>query len=334
MTGAGAGDRAFHGGDIAWAEREFGPVSGPWLDLSTGINPQPYPIGTPPAKAWTRLPDSAAEAGLADAAAACYGAPGADCVAAAPGSQMAIQLLPRLRPKARVAVIGPTYGEHAPSWRAAGHDVVETDEAALDGDWDVVVLTNPNNPDGRVISTGRIAALADRIGPAGGWVVVDEAFCDVAPEISAASRVVIPGLVVLRSFGKFFGLAGLRLGFVLAAPGLAADIRAALGPWPVSGVAGDIARRALRDTAWIEATRARLKDQADGLDRVLQDAGFGVIGGTTLFRLAEHADGAAIFRRLAAAGILARHFPDHPTWLRFGLPGADAMDRLRRALAS
>ncbi len=325
----------FHGGDIAWAEREFGPPAEPWIDLSTGINPWPYPLDTPPADAWTRLPDSAAEARLLAAAAACYGAPGPECVVATPGSQMAIQLLPRLRPPGRVAVVGPTYGEHAPAWRAAGHDVAEADDAALDGDWDVVVLTNPNNPDGRMSVPDHIAACAGRIGPDGGWVVVDEAFADVAPEISVASRTGAPGLVVLRSFGKFFGLAGLRLGFAIDAPVLAAEIRTALGPWAFSGLAGDVAARALADTAWIEATRKRLAEEAAQLDGVLQGAGLKVIGGTTLYRLAAHADAAGIFRRLAEAGILARHFPDRPDRLRFGLPGdAKAMARLQSVLAS
>lgn len=325
----------FHGGDIAWAEREFGPPAEPWIDLSTGINPWPYPLGTPPEDAWTRLPDSAAEARLLAAAAACYGAPGPECLAAAPGSQMAIQLVPRLRPPGRVAVVGPTYGEHAPAWRAAGHDVAETDDAALDGDWDVVVLTNPNNPDGRVSDPEHIAACAGRIAAGGGWVVVDEAFADTAPQISVVSCTGAPGLVVLRSFGKFFGLAGLRLGFVIAAPALAAEIRTAMGPWAFSGVAGDIAARALADTAWIEAMRAKLADQAARLDDVLQGAGFEVIGGTTLYRLAAHADAAGMFRRLAANGILVRHFPDRPDRLRFGLPGGgDAMARLQSVLAS
>ncbi len=337
MTG---GERVFHGGDIAWAEREFGPPPAPWLDLSTGINPFPYPVGTPPIEAWARLPDSAMEAGLLDAAAACYGAPGADHVVAAPGTQMVIQLLPRLRRPARVAVVGPTYGEHAPSWRAAGHHVAEIDAmtldgGALDGDWDVVVLTNPNNPDGRLTAPDDIAALARRIGPGGGWVVVDEAFCDVAPEISVAAHVDAAGLVVLRSFGKFFGLAGLRLGFALAAPALAGKIRAALGPWAFSGVAGDIARRALGDAGWIEAMRTRLGDAADRLDGVLREAGIEAIGGTALFRLAADADAPEIFRHLATDGILVRHFPDQPTWLRFGLPGDDAArERLQRALES
>ncbi len=329
------GKAVFHGGDIASAEREFGAPSEPWIDLSTGINPSPYPVGPPPAAAWTRLPDSAAEARLLTAAARYYGASGADCVVATPGSQMAIQLLPRLRPPGRVAVIGPTYGEHEPCWRAAGHHVAAVDEAALDGDWDVVVMTNPNNPDGRVIAPDRIEACAARLAPGGGWVVVDEAFCDVMPQVSLAPRSHMPGLVVLRSFGKFFGLAGLRLGFVLAAPALAAEFRAAMGPWAFSGIAGDVAGRALVDGEWIAATQHRLGEESARLDAALIAAGLKIIGGTMLYRLARHADAEGIFRRLASYGILVRSFPDHPEWLRFGLPGGDgAMARLQRALAA
>jgi cobalamin biosynthetic protein CobC len=212
--------------------------------------------------------------------------------------------------------------------------VAEAGADALEGDWDVVVLTNPNNPDGRLTAPGRIVKAAGRMAARGGWVVVDEAFADVAPEHSVAAHVEMTGLIVLRSFGKFFGLAGLRLGFALAAPALAADIRTALGPWPFSRPAGAVAIEAFGDAAWIAATGARLADAAQRLDRVLISSGFTVPGGTALFRLAEHADANHIFRHLAGAGILARHFPDRPDRLRFGLPGADeAVERLQAALA-
>jgi len=208
------------------------------------------------------------------------------------------------------------------------------DETALDGDWDVLVLTNPNNPDGRVIAPDRIKACAARLGADGGWVVVDEAFCDVMPEVSLAPGCHMKGLVVLRSFGKFFGLAGLRLGFVLAQPELAAEVRAAMGPWAFSGIAGDIAERALADGEWIRATRRRIGEDAARLDLALSAAGLEIIGGTALYRLARHEDAERIFRRLASRGILVRCFPDHPEWLRFGLPGDhEAMARLQRALA-
>lgn len=324
----------FHGGELGLLAARFPDAPRPWIDLSTGINPWPYPVPALPDAAWQRLPGHAETQRLLAAAAACYGAPGPDHVAAAPGSQALIQLLPRLRPAGRVAVLGPTYGEHEACWRAAGHAVERLAGAAPDGEasgWDVVVTVNPNNPDGRRLDPAGLERLRAALAARGGWLVVDEAFADVAPDIAMAGAAGRPGLIVLRSFGKFFGLAGLRLGFALAAPALRARIEAALGPWAVSGPAIAIATAALADEAWIAATRQRLAAAAARLDGVLAGAGLELLGGTALFRLARGGD--ELFDRLGRAGILARHFPDHPGLLRLGLPPDEAaFGRLQAAL--
>jgi cobalamin biosynthetic protein CobC len=291
-------------------------------------------VGEIAAEAWSFLPQASAEAGLRDAAARCYGAPGAECVVAAPGSQALIQLLPRLRSPARVAVLGPTYGEHAMCWQAAGHDVAIIADDGIDGAWDVVVLTNPNNPDGAARDPAMLDEIADRLARRGGWLVVDEAFADVAPGLSLAGSADRPGRIVLRSFGKFFGLPGLRLGFALAPPELAGRIAAALGPWAVSVPAIEVGARALDDAAWIAATSDRLAAAARRLDDALGNVGLRVVGGTALFRLVEHPNAGALFQALGEHGILVRHFPDRPDRLRFGLPADDAaFARLADALA-
>lgn len=325
-----------HGGDLDGARAAFAGAPEPWIDLSTGINPWPYPVPTLSADAWTRLPSSAAEEGLRAAAAAHYGAPSAGHVAAASGSQALIQLLPRLRAPGMVAVLGPTYAEHAACWAAAGHRVTETaspDE--LEGD--VLVVVNPNNPDGRVLPADALLALAARQSARGGWLVVDEAFADPDPGASVAAAVGtapgMEGLLVLRSFGKFFGLAGLRLGVALAAPGMAEALRAAVGPWAVSGPALEVAMGALSDEEWISATRARLAREADALDRLLSESGLTVLGGTPLFRLAASARAPDLYGALGRAGILVRRFERRNDWLRFGLPpDAAAAARLRAVL--
>ncbi len=325
----------FHGGDLAWAEHRFGRPSEPWIDLSTGINPWPYPTDLISDEPWRRLPDGAASARLSEIAARYYGAPGADTVVPAPGTQMLIQWLPRLRPPSRVAVVSPTYSEHAKSWKAAGHELIEVADIGGAASADVVVITNPNNPDGRVFRPDELNHLADRLASNGGWLVVDEAFADTASGISLVGSVTGPGRILLRSFGKFFGLAGLRLGFALASPDLADALRASLGPWSVSGPAIEIGCRALADSEWIDATRTRLAEAARDLDALLASASLRVIGGTTLFRLAAHPRAPDLFERLGRAGILVRSFPDHPTWLRFGLPADQAATRrLRTALES
>lgn len=329
------GEAILHGGDLDAARAAFPGAPDPWLDLSTGINPRPYPLPPLTAEAWTRLPGRGEEAGLCHAAARFYGAPSADHVAAAPGSQALIQLLPRLRPPGTVAVLGPTYAEHAQAWALAGHRVrmaARPDELA---DADVAVVVNPNNPDGRILSRETLTALAARRHAAGGWLVVDEAFAEVTPAASIAPLAATPGLVVIRSFGKFFGLAGVRLGFVLAAPALAGMVRAAVGPWAVAGPALTIGTAALNDDAWAQDTRRWLESAAQRLDALLAGAGLAVVGGTSLFRLIEDGRAPEFYARLGRAGILVRRFADHPARLRFGLPAdSEGERRLRLALAA
>jgi cobalamin biosynthetic protein CobC len=317
-----------HGGGLARAMARFG-AGADWLDLSTGINPWPYPVPALAPGAWQRLPDEDALAGLKYAARGFYGAAPDAPIAAAPGSQALIQLLPQLIPPTEVAIVGPTYAEHARCWRLAGHSVIETSEP--DGAMPVVVVVNPNNPNGRIWPAERLRALAAERAARGGLLVVDEAFAEVAaPTVQAAG---MPGLVALRSFGKFFGLAGLRLGFALGPAALVERIEDALGPWAVSGPALAIGSAALADAGWAAATRCRLKAAAAALDAVLARAGFEPAGGTDLYRLAHRADAAAVFERLGKAHILVRNFAERPEWLRFGLPpDAAALARLERAL--
>ncbi|AWB08260.1 threonine-phosphate decarboxylase (plasmid) [Azospirillum humicireducens] len=335
--GAGEGGVLLHGGDLDGARTAFPAAPEPWVDLSTGINPWPYPLPAVPPQAWTRLPGRAEEEALRVAAAACYGAPLAELVAAASGSQALIQLLPRLLPPGRVAVIEPTYAEHARCWSLAGHEVrsVEGTDIPITDAVDVLVMVNPNNPDGRLLPPERLLELAAAQAARGGWLVVDEAFADMEPEQSVARFAGRPGLVVLRSFGKFFGLAGLRLGIALAPAGLARALRDAAGPWAVSGPGLSIATAAFADGEWIARTRGKLDDAMARLRRLLSDAGLTVVGGTALFCLIEDRRAPDLYRALGEAGILVRRFDRRQDWLRFGLPGPEeAWQRLGVALGS
>ena len=323
-----------HGGSLAWAEARFGQPGAGWLDLSTGINPRPYPAPAPSGATQARLPEPAELDALNRAAAAHFGAPATAPITAGPGTQTLIQWLPRLIPPASVRVVGPTYGEHARAWAGAGHRVsmaVEPEDDNSPGT--VIVVVNPNNPDGRVFGRERLARLARRQAAENGLLIVDEAFADADPETSLAPLAGEDGLVILRSFGKFFGLAGLRLGFALAPRRLAAGLADALGPWAVSGPAIAAARMAYSDSIWIGETRDRLCRETEALACLLRDSGLDIIGGTSLFQLAESETAPGIFAALAERGILCRHFRDHPRWLRFGLPGDDeAARRLASAL--
>jgi cobalamin biosynthetic protein CobC len=314
-----------HGGGLIAARRRYPNAPEPWIDLSTGINPVAYPIPPLPADAFARLPEPETLAALEAAAATAYGARDPAMVVAAPGTQSLIHLLPRLIPARRVAVVGPTYAEHAAAWALAGCAVATVATPAQAGDADVVVLCNPNNPDGRLHAPASLAA-------ARGSLVVDEAFADLDGE-SLVPALPRDGVVVLRSFGKTYGLAGIRLGFAVTTPSLAGRIREALGPWAVSGPAMLIGTLALADTAWRQAAAARLAEDAQHLDALLAGAGCSVLGGTRLFRLVAHDNAVALADRLGQAGILVRGFQDRPHWLRFGIPtGETAWRRLGSAL--
>lgn len=318
-----------HGGGLRAATRQHGIALQDWLDLSTGIAPYGWEIPSMPASVWRRLPEPGD--GLEQAAQHYYGAAGVLPVA---GSQAAIQALPRLRRHARVGIISPCYAEHAEAWRRQGHELIELEEgtaaAALER-LDVLVVVNPNNPTGQLISTARLlqwhAALAVR----GGWLVVDEAFIDCTPQHSLTAHSALPGLVVLRSFGKFFGLAGVRLGFVLAEDQLLRTLEALLGPWSVSGPTRWLGSLLLADTDGQQRQRTRLAHDGQRLATLLSEQGLPASGGCALFQTLRTTSAAALHEHLAGAGILTRLL--RPDGLRFGLPGEECgWDRLAQAL--
>ncbi|WP_159728021.1 threonine-phosphate decarboxylase CobD [Methylosinus sp. Ce-a6] len=325
-----------HGGRLDLAQARFPEAPEPWIDLSTGVSPYPYPFPPLAPEVFTRLPDVAALAALERIAAGAYRAGSQALVVAGAGTQAFIQWLPRIRPAARVAVLGLTYEEHPAAWRAAGASVAHAQSLEELSAAEVGVVVNPNNPDGRLAPAGALAEIARRMAAKGGLLVVDEAFADfLAPEASLASFAGEPGLVLLRSFGKAYGLPGVRLGFALCEAEMAERLRASLGPWSVAGPALAIGAAALADAAWLAARGAQLARDAARLDALLAAAGFEIIGGVALFRLARHAAADRWFAHLARRGILTRRFGERPDRLRFGLPAAQAAwERLERALES
>ena len=321
-----------HGGRLRQAARQCGIPLGDWLDLSTGLAPRPWTLPELPVSAWARLPED--DDGLAETAAACYGAPHALPVA---GSQAAIQALPELRAACRVGILEPCYGEHAHAWGLAGHEVLRLPVEQLDAHvdrLDVLVLANPNNPSGQRFSIAQLLAWHARLNVRGGWLLVDEAFMDGTPERSLAAATGRRGLIVLRSFGKFFGLAGIRLGFVLAESVLLARLNERLGPWTVSGPARALVLHAL-GAGQAEARAAWAADlQAQGrrLESLLRRHRLPPEGGTPLFQWVRTEQAAQLHEALARRGILVRLFTQ-PVSLRFGLPPDEAgWQRLASAL--
>jgi cobalamin biosynthetic protein CobC len=318
--------RIWHGGDLDEARRLFPGAPEPWIDLSTGINPIPYPMPPLPPSSFERLPSPAAQRALEQAAAEAYGVPSAATVVAAPGTQVLISLLPALHPQSRVAVLGPTYAEHAHAWRSAGHEVSEVISLDQAVDADVVVLVNPNNPDGRTLDRETLLELAGLLRQRDGWLMVDEAFADFEGDETLVA--VLPrNAVVLRSFGKTYGLAGIRLGFAIAPESTATRLRTALGPWAVSGPAIDVGRQALEDREWRTAAKQARAADARRLDALLMPLSSQPPRGTSLYRLMESRKAPELFSHLGRHGIWVRRFQYNPDLLRFGLPATEVIWR-------
>lgn len=310
-----------HGGKVREAAARYGIPVEDWLDLSTGINPNGWPVPEAPPSCWSRLPED--DDGLEQAARDYYDTRHVLPVA---GSQAAIQALPRLRTRSRVAVLDPGYAEHACAWRRAGHAVMSTSVEALDqavAKTDVLVLIHPNNPTGARFPVEQLLDWHARLAARGGWLIVDEAFMDVTPEHSLCAYSVRPGLIVLRSLGKFFGLAGARVGFVCAQTSLLAQLHSLFGPWSVSTPARWIATTALTDRAWQDAARQRLGTDGVRLQALLTRHRLHPYGGCALFQWVRMPHARELHDTLAREGILTRLFSE-PPGLRFGLPGTEA----------
>lgn len=321
-----------HGGRLLVAVKRYGLPREHWLDLSTGINPVAWEGAPVPTSSWNRLPEE--EDGLEEVAASYYGSPRALAIG---GSQAAIQALPRLRARSRVGVLALSYNEHAYGWKSAGHEVmslaVEDFAAAIDR-LDVAIVCNPNNPTGNRFAPAELLDWHERLSRRGGWLVVDEAFADSTPDISLSRFVDREGLVVLRSLGKFFGLAGARVGFVLSEATLLNALKEWLGPWTIAGPSRWVAHGALTDQKWHGATRLRLRRDSQRLSDLLTRHGLKPAGGCDLFQWVRHARAEDIHQALAKQGILTRPFSAVPS-LRFGLPGEDqSWSRLETALGT
>jgi cobalamin biosynthesis protein CobC len=321
-----------HGGRLLHAARTYGIAPADWLDLSTGISPLAWPVPPLPASCWQRLPED--DDGLTEVACAYYGAPQLLPVA---GSQAAIQALPLLRQSSRVGVISPGYNEHAHAWRRAGHAVESLPAATLlqqAEHFDVIVLIHPNNPGGERFHRDDLLACHDMLAAGGGWLVVDEAFMDATPADSLCGESHREGLVVLRSSGKFFGLAGARAGFVAAHAALLQALRDQLGPWTLSGPTRFVLKHALADRQWQASARDWLRAGSARLALTLSCHGLVPTAGCDFFQWWRDERAETVHVALARQGILTRLF-ETPASLRFGLPGDDeAFRRLDRALQS
>lgn len=324
----------FHGGDLTDAGQRYGTQAPAWVDLSTGINPTPYPIPDITSAAWHRLPAAELETNLLKSARNYYNLSDNAALIAAAGTQSLIQILPYLKDPTEVAIITPTYAEHQICWQRAGHRITECNSLTdVPDTCTIVILVAPNNPTGTVYDIDDLTELSKKLPPRGGLLVIDEAFMDVSPDYSFGSALPGTGVIVLKSFGKFFGLAGVRLGFAAGDHNLITQLKDRLGPWAVSGVAMEVALKAFNDTRWITQTRNRLAADRKRLENMLSKAHLTVLGGTDLFSYVRAEQALQMYEHLCQNHILIRPFANTPDKLRFGHPAsANDWDRLAEAL--
>jgi len=321
-------DDFLHGGMLDVMKEKFPKVQTSWIDLSTGINPWPYPVKDISPAAIHHLPTHAAYHACQEAMADAIKAPFKSLLLAA-GSEILIRLLPTVLTSKRVAVLSPTYSDHLHVWQAAGCDVLQVaDPLKYLGEADTVVICNPNNPDGRIFDPPVLETARAELAGRGGWLIVDEAYADLDPSYSLARQGGAPGVIILRSLGKFYGLAGLRLGAMIAPPEICKKMSERLGVWNVSGPSLQLGTQAYRDLAWQNATRERLVAARERLDKILKIVQPKMITGTNLFRYVEHEQAPRLWQHLANNGIYVRRFANRAAYLRFGLP-ADILAETR-----
>nr|WP_321444621.1 threonine-phosphate decarboxylase CobD [uncultured Cohaesibacter sp.] len=326
-----------HGGDLSAAMAKYGGTRDEWLDMSSGINQRTYPFDGPRAIADIgALPNQGDLVECLAAARAAYKVPDEVSVVASPGTQSLIQAMPvLLGTNQSCLILGPTYSEHQRAMSRAGVDVAMVEEMPKEFfPGDCLLVVNPNNPNGRKLSPDELVDIAAKLQKQRGLLIVDEAFADLTPEISVVDRLSdMPNVVVLRSFGKFFGLGGLRLGFLVGHEVHISKIRDMLGPWAVSTPALRIGRQALLDVEWQDEQRRNLIDFADKLDAILKKRGYYVAGGTPLFRLVMKENARELHEKLAEQKIWTRVFDYNPDYIRFGVPtDEDMLERIDAAL--
>lgn len=322
-----------HGGGLDAAIRKFGGGPRNWLDLSTGINPFSYPVSEISGDCWQRLPGSGAENEVIEAARDYYSVPAEADIIIANGTQALIECLPLAFSSHVSAVLDPTYGEHAHVWEKRGNRVGRFSTLNdLPDDCSLATIVNPNNPDCRVFGRGEMLGIAATLANNNGILIVDEAFCDCMPEQSLVPE--LPeNAIVLKSFGKFFGLAGMRLGFAVGHKAILEKLRLQIGPWSVSGPALAIGAQALGSADWVRSMRAKLLEESNLMAQTVRSAGLDVEGVNPLFIYIKHEKAIMLYEHLAQSHILVRYFPDRPTFLRFGLcRDGSERDRLRAAL--
>ena len=324
------------------ARRCFPSAPEPFLDLSTGINPHPYPLAPIDPARLARLPEPEELSRLQAVAARAYGVVDPDMVVATPGTQIAISLLPHLLGCSRAVILSPTYAEHAAAWSHAGRPVeaaagLEAFERGAMLPGTAAVLCNPNNPDGARSDRVRLLALAAGLARQGGVLICDEAFLDLEPDMVEPrhQRCRIPGCWCCARSARPTGWPGSGSASCWPRPASRGGCAAPSAPGRSAASPSRPVAPRWRDEAWRADMAERLLRDGAELDRLLLRYGWRCRGGTALFRLYEVRQATRLYAHLGAAGVLVRRFEHQPDLLRLGLPGdSGGWARLEGALAT
>ena len=311
-----------HGGDLSDAVRVNRKIK-KWIDLSTGINPNAYNDFNIDKTVYSHLPSGNQLAELMSIARGYYNLNQEIKICAYQGAQGVINILPNIVNKNihdTIQILTPTYTEHYRVWNDHGFKIrlVTNIENELDPSIPFV-LVNPNNPDGKLFQPKYLEELWERIRKAGGFLILDESFMDGTPDMSFRFDNCRDNVIVIRSFGKFFGLPGLRLGFVYGDNHYINKVSSLVGPWPISSSSLLIARKAMLDTVWISATITDLKMKSTALSNFLHDQKLKTVGDCYFFKTIELDNASQMHKALANHGIWTRIFNYNQKWLRMGL---------------
>lgn len=321
-----------HGGNKNEAARAYGIEPAEMIDLSTGISPNPYPLSLSQLDLsdLIELPQEDKAASLKNIMRKAWSVPDSAEIALASGSGALISLIPHIHKgdMRQVYCPEPAYSEHPMAWQRAGFRMIPYEAGTIPEIYlnktAAIIAVQPGNPMGHCASPDAWLELMEKAAAHKVMIIMDEAFIDLMPEQSLVPYLGRKGLIVIRSFGKFYGLAGVRLGAAIGHPDDITALEDLLGPWPVSAMAVQFAAEAMSDHGWADDQRDWCATQMASLKKELMARGITIIGGTDLYVLIEIEDAKTLQDKLARAGFWTRIFEHYPNWMRLGLARDDA----------
>jgi threonine-phosphate decarboxylase len=346
-----------HGGNIYAASRDLRCQPASMLDFSASINP----LGMAPGA--VQVVQASLELATHYPDPDCYELKQAlgrfhgidpECVCIGNGSTELIFLLPKTLALRRALIPGPTFSEYAAAMRAVGGEVsmllappeeefrirLSQVAAALQRSLDCVWLCNPNNPTGQLWTKAQVLELWKKARRVGASLIVDEAFIDYCEADSVVSEATSrAGLLVLRSFTKFYGMPGLRVGYLVAEPTVIRRIEAMRLPWSVNNLAQVAAIASLNETSYAVRSRQLIIEERPRLAAALAGQGWVPCPSSANFllvRLPSFLKSAAVAAATRRQGVLIRDCESFEgmgqQWIRVAVRTAAEHERLVQAL--